>query len=106
MPGKRAARLHLRNRGLGFEQQEDYDASDELTGDSMTYAASNFDNQSLRSFLSMVEADYPDELLRIRAPVDTRFDMTAIVASARQTSSARATRARRHDHVRARSASG
>ena len=27
----------------------------------------------------MVETDYPDELLRIRQPVDTRFDMTAIV---------------------------
>ena len=45
----------------------------------MPNASSNFDNQSLRSFLSMVEADYPNELLRIRAPVDTRFDMTAIV---------------------------
>src|SRR5712691_5024421 len=45
----------------------------------MPNAASNFDNQSLRSFLAMVETDYPDELLRIRAPVDTRLDMTAIV---------------------------
>jgi 2,5-furandicarboxylate decarboxylase 1 len=38
----------------------------------------NFDNQSLRGFLAMVEADHPAELLRINAPVDTRFDMTAI----------------------------
>ena len=27
----------------------------------------------------MVETDHPDELLRIREPVDTRFDMTAVV---------------------------
>ncbi len=45
----------------------------------MPNTASNFDNQSLRGFLQMVETDYPDELLRIRQPVDTRFDMTAIV---------------------------
>ncbi len=42
-------------------------------------STANFDNQSLRSFLQMVEADYPDELLRISQPVDTRLDMTAIV---------------------------
>jgi 2,5-furandicarboxylate decarboxylase 1 len=42
-------------------------------------STANFDNQSLRGFLQMVEADYPDELLRIREPVNTRFDMTAIV---------------------------
>src|SRR5215472_9506732 len=42
-------------------------------------ATANFDNQSLRGFLQMVEAEYPEELLRIRQPVDTRFDMTAIV---------------------------
>jgi UbiD family decarboxylase len=41
--------------------------------------SANYDNQSLRSFLSMVESDHPDEFLRIREPVDTRFDMTAIV---------------------------
>src|SRR5712671_5503694 len=39
----------------------------------------NYANQSLRGFLQMVEAEYPEELLRITAPVDTRFDMTAIV---------------------------
>ncbi len=42
-------------------------------------STANFDNQSLRSFLHLVETDYPEELLRIRQPVDTRFDMTAIV---------------------------
>jgi UbiD family decarboxylase len=39
----------------------------------------NFDNQSLRGFLHMVEARYPEELLRIYDRVDTRLDMTAIV---------------------------
>jgi len=39
----------------------------------------NYGNQSLRGFLQMVEAEFPEELLRISAPVDTRFDMTAIV---------------------------
>jgi len=39
----------------------------------------NLDRQSLRGFLHMVEAEYPDELLRITQPVDSRFDMTAIV---------------------------
>jgi UbiD family decarboxylase len=42
-------------------------------------STANLDNQSLRGFLQMVEADYPEELLRIAQPVDTRFDMTAIV---------------------------
>src|SRR6516165_3318489 len=41
--------------------------------------AVNFDSQSLRGFLRMVEAQYPEELLRIHEPVDTRFEMTAIV---------------------------
>lgn len=41
--------------------------------------ADNVDRQSLRGFLRMVEADYPDELLRVRQPIDLRFDMTAIV---------------------------
>jgi UbiD family decarboxylase len=45
----------------------------------MRGAADNFDRQSLRGFLHMVETEYPDELLRIRQPVDPRFDMTAIV---------------------------
>src|SRR3979411_23663 len=44
----------------------------------MPSTASNFDNQSLRSFLDMVATDHPDELLRIREPVNSRFDMTAI----------------------------
>jgi 2,5-furandicarboxylate decarboxylase 1 len=45
----------------------------------MPNTASNFDNQSLRGFLQMVETDYPEELLRVRQPVNPRFDMTAIV---------------------------
>src|SRR5215470_14217169 len=39
----------------------------------------NFDDQSLRGFLRMVEEQFPEELLRISQPVDTRFDMTALV---------------------------
>ncbi len=39
----------------------------------------NVDGQSLRGFLRMVEKNYPDELLRIKEPVDPRFDMTALV---------------------------
>jgi len=39
----------------------------------------NLDDQSLRGFLRMVETAFPEELLRIGQPVDTRFDMTAIV---------------------------
>jgi 2,5-furandicarboxylate decarboxylase 1 len=46
----------------------------------MTQAATgNIDRQSLRGFLHMVEAEYPEELLRIKEPIDPRFDMTAIV---------------------------
>src|SRR5258706_12823361 len=41
-------------------------------------STANFDKQSLRGFLQMVEADYPEELLRVREPVNTKFDMTAI----------------------------
>jgi UbiD family decarboxylase len=41
--------------------------------------ASNIDEQSLRGFLQMVEAKYPDEILRIKNPVDTRYDMTSII---------------------------
>src|SRR5262249_20384078 len=48
------------------------------TGSPMPSTASNIDNQSLRGFLAMVEADYPDEILRIRQPVNTKLDMTAI----------------------------
>jgi 2,5-furandicarboxylate decarboxylase 1 len=39
----------------------------------------NSDDQSLRGFLQMVEAEFPEELLRINQPVDTRFEMTAMV---------------------------
>jgi len=35
--------------------------------------------QSLRGFLNMVERDYPDELLRIRAPVRSDLDITSLV---------------------------
>ena len=45
----------------------------------MPGVANNIDRQSLRGFLHMVETEYPDELLRIREPVDARFDMTSIV---------------------------
>ena len=37
------------------------------------------DNQSLRGFLRLVEAEYPDELLRVRQPIDLRFDATSLV---------------------------
>jgi len=37
------------------------------------------DNQSLRGFLRLVESEYPDELLRVREPIDLRFDATALV---------------------------
>ena len=45
----------------------------------MPSAASNVDNQSLRSFLHMVETEHPDDLLRVPQPVDPRIDMTAVV---------------------------
>src|SRR3984893_13848260 len=45
----------------------------------MPSAAPNFDKQSLRGFIAMVATDHPEELLRIASPVDTRFDMTAVV---------------------------
>jgi 2,5-furandicarboxylate decarboxylase 1 len=50
---------------------------EERLGDLMPTTA-NFDKQSLRGFLQMVETDFPAELLRIREPVNTKFDMTAI----------------------------
>jgi UbiD family decarboxylase len=37
------------------------------------------DNQSLRGFLRMIEAEYPDEILRIREPVNLRFETTSII---------------------------
>ena len=36
------------------------------------------DNQSLRGFLRLVESDHPEELLRVRQPIDLRFDATAL----------------------------
>jgi UbiD family decarboxylase len=37
------------------------------------------DNQSLRGFLRLVETEYPEELLRVRQPIELRFDATALV---------------------------
>lgn len=37
------------------------------------------ESQSLRGFLAMVERDYPEEFLRIKAPVRTHLDMTSLV---------------------------
>ena len=37
------------------------------------------ESQSLRGFLAMVERDYPEEFLRIKAPVRTYLDMTSLV---------------------------
>ncbi len=37
------------------------------------------DKQSLRGFLRLVETEYPDELVRIRAPIELKFDATALV---------------------------
>ena len=34
----------------------------------------DLDSQSLRGFLRLVETQYPDELLRIRQPIDLRFE--------------------------------
>src|SRR3569833_583822 len=45
----------------------------------MHSSASNLDEQSLRGFLHMVESEYPEELLRIKAPVEPQFDMTSII---------------------------
>lgn len=39
----------------------------------------NLDTQSLRGFLQFVESRHPEELLRVREPVDLRFDTTALV---------------------------
>ena len=37
------------------------------------------DAQSLRGFLRLVETEFPDELLRVREPIELRFDATALV---------------------------
>jgi UbiD family decarboxylase len=39
----------------------------------------DIDRQSLRGFLHMVETEFPDELLRVPAPIDLRFESTALV---------------------------
>src|SRR6185369_5452059 len=39
----------------------------------------NYDTQSLRGFLRMVQERHPEEFLRVRDPVDLRLDMTAVV---------------------------
>jgi UbiD family decarboxylase len=39
----------------------------------------NIDNQSLRGFLHLVESDHPDEFLRVRQEVDTRFETTSML---------------------------
>jgi 2,5-furandicarboxylate decarboxylase 1 len=57
------------------------------------------DNQSLRGFLEMVETRYPDELLRVRAEVDTQFETTSMLfeldrAGAARSSCSRTSRAR------------
>src|ERR1043166_2950398 len=39
----------------------------------------NVDKQSLRGFLRMVEQDFPDEIVRIRAPVGLGPETTALV---------------------------
>src|SRR5262252_1966679 len=54
-------------------------AVDIRTNSALMPGTAIFDRQSLRGFLQMVEAEHPQELLRIHQPVDTRFDMTAIV---------------------------
>jgi UbiD family decarboxylase len=45
----------------------------------MSNHAGNVDPQSLRGFLKMAEADYPEEFLRIKEIVEPNFDMTSIV---------------------------
>jgi 2,5-furandicarboxylate decarboxylase 1 len=42
-------------------------------------AATNVDKQSLRGFLRMVEQDFPEEIVRIRAPVGLGHETTALV---------------------------
>jgi UbiD family decarboxylase len=41
--------------------------------------AAKDETQSLRAFLSMVERDFPEELLRIRTPVRRELDITSLV---------------------------
>jgi UbiD family decarboxylase len=39
----------------------------------------NFDKQSMRGFLALVEKTYPDEIVRIKEPVRTELEMTSLV---------------------------
>lgn len=39
----------------------------------------NSDAQSLRGFLSMLDREYPDEIVRIKQPVDMHFTTTSVV---------------------------
>jgi UbiD family decarboxylase len=39
----------------------------------------NNDNQSLRGFLGMLDREYPDEIVRIKQPVDLHFATTSVV---------------------------
>lgn len=45
----------------------------------MFHGVAKDETQSLRAFLSMVERDFPEELLRIRAPVRRELDITSLV---------------------------
>lgn len=45
----------------------------------MSNYQSELDKQGMRGFLEFVEANHPDQLLRIREPVKAEFEMTAIV---------------------------
>src|SRR5512145_2224418 len=45
----------------------------------MFHGVAKDERQSLRAFLSMVERDFPEELLRIRAPVRRELDITSLV---------------------------
>ena len=45
----------------------------------MAGSTQDLDAQGLRGFLAQVEARYPDQLLRITAPVSTRLDITSTV---------------------------
>jgi UbiD family decarboxylase len=60
----------MRHRG---EFNSRSDAGDDMAG------PSNIDNQSLRGFLRMVEAEYPGEFLRIRQEVDPKFESTSML---------------------------
>jgi UbiD family decarboxylase len=60
----------MRHRG---EFNSRSDAGDDMAG------PSSIDNQSLRGFLRMVEAEYPGEFLRIRQEVDPKFESTSML---------------------------